>query len=103
MARLAAIFLTLVTAFACAGDESAPLGTYGELCDETHACVQGLVCLNRFCTAKCEGTNGLTCAQAGAGDTCVGGVCYTACDDVIDCPAGLKCTMFASKMGTCRP
>lgn len=103
MARLAAIILTLGTAFACAGDEGTPAGTYGELCDETHACAQGLKCLNAFCTVPCMGSNGLTCMQAGAGDTCTGGVCYTACRDVIDCPPGLKCTMFASVMGTCRP
>ena len=103
MARLAALILTLATAFACAGDSGTPLGKYGELCDETNPCIQGLACLNRFCTAQCQGNNGLSCTNVGAGDTCTGGVCYTHCVDVIDCPAGLKCTMFATVMGTCRP
>lgn len=103
MARLVASILTLAAALGCAGDESTPLGTYGQLCDETHACVQGLVCLNKFCTAQCQGTNSLTCMQAGAGDTCVGGACYTSCTDTFTCPSGLVCTMAGTVMGTCRP
>jgi hypothetical protein len=102
MARFAAS-LVFLAALACAGDEEAPLGSYGELCDDTHLCAQSLVCLNKFCTARCSGNDPAACIAASAGNTCVTGTCFTSCTTTFNCPPGLTCTMAGSTMGTCRP
>ena len=95
------VILAISALLACASDEAAPLGKYGELCDAVNLCAQPLACVNKFCTMRCD--NPLTCQQSGAGSTCVGSACYTACRDTYTCPNGLVCTMAGSVMGTCRP
>lgn len=100
MARLILVAVTLA-ALACGSDEKTPLGKYGEACDMANPCAQGLTCLNQFCSAKCD--TAVMCQQAGTGNTCVGGACFSSCIDTFGCPAGLVCTMAGSTMGTCRP
>lgn len=98
----AGLLLAIVAALAsCAGGEDAPLGTYGQTCDASHACVEGLECSLGVCTARCS--NSAMCQMLGTGDTCTGGSCFTSCRDTFNCPSGLTCTMVGTTMGTCRP
>jgi hypothetical protein len=100
-ARLVVAMFCLVGAFACAGDETTPLGQLWEACDNANLCAQGLVCLSKFCTVQCQ-ANPVTCVQAGAGDTCDSGACFYGCSPTIPCPSDLVCTMATTQKGTCR-
>jgi hypothetical protein len=86
----------------CGGDDEAAIAHFAEECDGE--CADGLLCINRICTAMCTASSAAsTCGALDSRATaCSGGYCYLSCQSQFNCPTDLVCTMSGEPQGTCR-
>jgi hypothetical protein len=96
---LAAASLCALVTGSCAGSEEDVPARFAEVCDND--CADGLMCINRVCTAHCTGMT--ECAAHHASAICDANYCYLPCMTTFNCPNGLACTQLqSSPRMTCR-